>query len=243
MRSDQARCLPYNHSIQFNLLSSRSFLVSLLRVRLSYSGFGSSFNRSINFRSFSLRSFHFTMAAPLTLEQQQALAELNRLQSMKQEMERQVNEANAAAHAAQQEAERLRRLGASSSSSSSSTDNIKGMKPPTLNKFSGKTGFEVDSWIRALHRTFAWHPATTYPENPPAERIKVATTYFEGAAESWWEYMNEEQRRQVSVSWQTFVQALYSRFRPIQPAEFARNRLRNLRQRGDLSVYIEALLS
>ena len=82
-----------------------------------------------------------------------------------------------------------------------------------------------------------------YPPHPPTERIKVAITFFTGAAEAWWEHLKPEKKQEYSVSWRVFEETLRARFRPIEAAEFARSRIRNLQQKGDLSQYVEDIPS
>jgi hypothetical protein len=108
----------------------------------------------------------------------------------------------------------------------------RGLRAPPVPLFHGAMGYEIDVWIREMEAQFEFEPAA-YPPNDEPLRVRTAARYLKDAAADWWHH---EDKAGV-VSWALFVQRLHGRFRPMQQAEFARTRLKNIRQTGGVSAY------
>jgi hypothetical protein len=158
-------------------------------------------------------------------QNQQASAEITRLRAALASAEA-ATAAACAVGAAQQQAQAFASRAA-------------GIKPPPLDKFSGVMGYEVDTWLRNIERQFALAGGeAAYPLLPPTQRLAVAVAYLGGAAEAWWENLDQHSKAAASSSWDAFKETLRTRFRPVQAAELARARLRSLKQRGPVAGYI-----
>jgi hypothetical protein len=99
------------------------------------------------------------------------------------------------------------------------------IRQPSL--FSGTMGFAVDAWLSELQQQFSYYGARFTDD---AAKIRFAVAYFAGAATHWWEHQPE------CASWNDFVSRLHHRFRPVQAAMIARQRLGKLRMRAGQSV-------
>ena len=137
---------------------------------------------------------------------------------------------------AQQQA--LRSAAASSSSSSSGPAQKTGFpKGPTPPEFNGaKTGgFEIDSWVRDMKTQFMFYGASVFPDD--AAKVRHAAMFLKGRAAEWWE--SEDKSTGVHLDWSRFVERLHERYRPMQAAVVARERLRRLKQTGHVSAYAD----
>jgi len=95
-------------------------------------------------------------------------------------------------------------------------------------QFKGEMGFAVDEWISEMEQQFAY-----YEIADPAARIKIAVAGLAGPALRWWD---QEPNREALQTWALFVARLHARFRPVQAAMIARQRLDKLRQKAGQSV-------
>jgi len=95
-------------------------------------------------------------------------------------------------------------------------------------QFKGEMGFAVDDWISEMEQQYAY-----YDIAEPAARIKMAVAGLAGPAIHWWEH---EPNRMAVNTWELFVARLHARFRPVQAAMIARQRLDKLRQKAGQSV-------
>lgn len=109
-----------------------------------------------------------------------------------------------------------------------------GVKVPPIPPFKGEVGFGVDSWLRRIVKQFDFYGIQVFPNDE--SRIRFAIMYLEGSAMDWWDKILESDKSKI-VTWSLFVEALYSRFRPMQAATVARLRLAALKQTGNVSAY------
>jgi hypothetical protein len=165
----------------------------------------------------------------------QMMAEINRLRMVEQQGQRERAALQAQLEAAQQ-------LSSASSSDSSPQVSaptgvrpgaqLSGLKLPQPDKFKGDIGADCDRWIRSLERYYDFLGV----DASDPRRVSVAVLHFSDNAELWWENLGTQGRAAASASWETFVQALLSRFRPVLQAEFARTRLFAVKQAPSESV-------
>jgi hypothetical protein len=114
-------------------------------------------------------------------------------------------------------------------------------KAPPMVTFTGQVGingFEVDAWLREVHKQFTHYGPAAFPDH--AARIKYAVQWLNGAALDWWE--NEIKSAPSCNIWEEFEQRIRDRYRPHMPAELARQRLRQLQQKGHVSSYCNHFL-
>jgi len=124
--------------------------------------------------------------------------------------------------------------GSSSSVSSASHGHPKGPTPP---EFHGtKTGgYEIDSWVRDMRVQFSFYGARVFPDD--TAKVRHAAMFLKGRAAEWWDA--EDKSTGVESSWNQFVERLRERYRPMQAAVVARERLRRLKQTGAVSAYAD----
>ena len=110
-------------------------------------------------------------------------------------------------------------------------------KGPTPPEFHGlKTGgFEIDAWIRDMKVQFEFYGSHEFPDD--ASKVRHAAMFLKGRAAEWWEA--EDKSKGVASSWSLFVERLHERYRPMQAAAVARERLDRLRQKGSVSAYAD----
>lgn len=96
--------------------------------------------------------------------------------------------------------------------------------------FTGTMGFGVDDWVSEMVQQFSYY-GSRFADG--ATCVRFAASYFTGAALHWWE---RESDRTSIVDWSEFVSRLHKRFRPVQAAMLARQRLGKLSQRAGQSV-------
>jgi hypothetical protein len=108
-------------------------------------------------------------------------------------------------------------------------------KLPPPSKFRGESGFRVDAWIRELQRQFEYYDPDFASDDL---RIRFAVAFMEDLAAQWWldaaPTLRQEQHG-AAITWNVFVQALHTRFRPLESALVARQQLEQLQQ-GSQSV-------
>jgi hypothetical protein len=131
-------------------------------------------------------------------------------------------------------AQQARSSTASGSSGGASVGHPKGPTPP---EFHGtKTGgYEIDSWVRDMRVQFAFYGARVFPDD--TAKVRHAAMFLKGRAAEWWDA--EDKSTGVEFSWDLFVERLRERYRPMQAAVVARERLRRLRQTGTVSAYAD----
>jgi len=95
--------------------------------------------------------------------------------------------------------------------------------------FAGAMGFTVDDWIGEMEQQFAYY-GTKFATD--AVKIQYAVAFFAGPAMHWWDHETDR----VGLDWAGFVRRLHGRFRPVQAAMLARQRLGKLSQRNGQSV-------
>jgi hypothetical protein len=116
---------------------------------------------------------------------------------------------------------------------------IAGVKIPIAPQFKGEVGFTVDTWIRRMSKQFDFYGEGVFPDD--TSRIKFAVMYLEGGAMDWWDRISESDKSKI-VTWTQFIEALHSRFRPMQAAMIARQRLASLKQTGAVAAYVNLFL-
>jgi hypothetical protein len=129
------------------------------------------------------------------------------------------------------------RANAGSSTAGSSASSHGHPKGPTPPEFHGtKTGgYEIDAWVRDMRVQFSFYGARVFPDD--AAKVRHAAMFLKGRAAEWWEA--EDKSTGVEISWDKFVERLRERYRPMQAAVVARERLRRLKQTGSVSAYAD----
>ena len=111
------------------------------------------------------------------------------------------------------------------------------VKAPAIAPFTGaggNLGAVVDSFVDDLVQTITYYGAAEFPND--AAKIRLATTYLRGVARTWWSTMTDEEHAEIDT-WDKFIEALHRRFRPALPAELARRKLKDLKQRDAVNQY------
>lgn len=123
---------------------------------------------------------------------------------------------------------------ASSAGSGASHGHPKGPTPP---EFHGtKTGgYEIDAWVRDMRVQFSFYGARVFPDD--TAKVRHAAMFLKGRAAEWWDA--EDKSTGVEASWDQFVERLRERYRPMQAAVVARERLRRLKQTGSVSAFAD----
>ena len=131
-------------------------------------------------------------------------------------------------------AQQVRGSAAAGRSGGASVGHPKGPTPP---EFHGtKTGgYEIDSWVRDMRVQFTFYGARVFPDD--TAKVRHAAMFLKGRAAEWWDA--EDKSTGVESSWDLFVERLRERYRPMQAAVVARERLRRLRQTGTVSAYAD----
>ena len=113
------------------------------------------------------------------------------------------------------------------------------VKAPPLAQFSGAMNSAIDPWLRNVQKQFAFDEfqgAGQFAND--AAKIAYASMFFDGPAADWWTSVD----RSAVVTWTQFVECVQTRWRPGMPAEAARLRLANLKQKGHVSAYCNLFL-
>lgn len=92
--------------------------------------------------------------------------------------------------------------------------------------FAGVMGTTVDEWLAEIVQQHEFYGSAKFPDAPSL--IRFAAAHFTGIALNWWNALAD---RNTIQSWDVFVSRLHDRFRPVQAAMFARQRLDKLRMR------------
>lgn len=129
------------------------------------------------------------------------------------------------------------RNGAAASSSGGSSASQGHPKGPTPPEFHGtKTGgYEIDAWVRDMRVQFSFYGARVFPDD--TAKVRHAAMFLKGRAAEWWDA--EDRSTGVENSWDLFVERLRERYRPMQAAVVARERLRRLKQTGTVSAFAD----
>lgn len=129
------------------------------------------------------------------------------------------------------------RNGAAASSASGSSAGHSHPKGPTPPEFHGtKTGgYEIDAWVRDMRVQFSFYGARVFPDD--TAKVRHAAMFLKGRAAEWWDA--EDKSTGVENSWDLFVERLRERYRPMQAAVVARERLRRLKQTGTVSAFAD----
>jgi hypothetical protein len=98
--------------------------------------------------------------------------------------------------------------------------------------FKGEMGFTVDDWITEMEQQFVFYGNTGFPREE--DKIRFALAYLRGSAMNWWKH--EADKEAATTSWAEFVKRLHGRFRPVQAAAIARQRLDKLHHKAGHSV-------
>jgi hypothetical protein len=129
---------------------------------------------------------------------------------------------------AQQQASR------SATSSAAAAQRLPYPKGPTAPEFHGSKigGYEIDAWVRDMKIQFEFY-SSSFPDD--AAKVRHAAMFLKGQAAEWWEA--EDKSTGVLSDWTRFVTRLHERYRPMQASVVARDRLRRLKQTGNVSAY------
>jgi hypothetical protein len=129
------------------------------------------------------------------------------------------------------------RNGAAASSAGASSASHGHPKGPTPPEFHGtKTGgYEIDAWVRDMRVQFSFYGARVFADD--TAKVRHAAMFLKGRAAEWWDA--EDKSTGVETSWDQFVERLRERYRPMQAAIVARERLRRLKQTGTVSAFAD----
>lgn len=97
--------------------------------------------------------------------------------------------------------------------------------------FKGDMGFVVDEWINEMGQQFLFYGDSKFPTDD--HKLRFALAYIGGHAVNWW---NNEPKKEEITTWAALVARLHARFRPVQAAMIARQRLDVLKQRPGQTV-------
>lgn len=111
------------------------------------------------------------------------------------------------------------------------------VKVPVLPTFKGEVGFAIDTWRRRLEKQFEFYGSLAFANEEA--RIRYAVMHLEGSAMDWWDKILQSDKDKI-VTWDLFVEALNSRFRPMQASHVARLKLATLKQTGSVAAYVNA---
>jgi len=128
----------------------------------------------------------------------------------------------------------------SSASSSSGASRIDLPKISSPSKFAGQMGNTVDDWIKEIWQQYNYYGAAKFPDDPTLIRFAIA--HLTGAALQWWTSLADSAS---IVTWIEFQSRLHGRFRPVQAAMFARQKLGQLRMRAQhkVAAYVHVFLT
>jgi hypothetical protein len=104
------------------------------------------------------------------------------------------------------------------------------ISPPSV--FKGEMGFAVDDWITEMEQQFVFYGIMAFQHDQ--DKIRFGLAYLRGSAMNWWKH--EADKDAAMASWAEFVKRLHARFRPVQAAAIARQRLDKLSHRAGHSV-------
>jgi hypothetical protein len=110
--------------------------------------------------------------------------------------------------------------------------NLKPDKPPT---YAGDRNESIDTWVFQMERYFDLMAIRE------TDQVNLAASYLKRTAATWWmvEFHREEAAGR-DLDWETLVQRLKARFKPINAGNVAREKLSRLKQTGSVSAYSHA---
>ena len=113
------------------------------------------------------------------------------------------------------------------------------IKAPPLAPYSGAMNSAIDPWLRNVQKQFAFDEFQGAGQfTTDSAKIAYAAMFFDGPAADWWSSVD----RSAVQTWSQFVECAQTRWRPGMPAEAARARLANLKQKGHVSAYCNLFL-
>lgn len=113
------------------------------------------------------------------------------------------------------------------------------IRPPVV--FHGEIGPAIDRFLLEQQQQQVWYGSRLGTDEA---RINFAVSHFDGPALQWWHALPREVKSTI-VTWADFERQVHSRFRPVQAAMIARQKLDKLRQGKQQSVnsYVGIFLS
>ena len=164
------------------------------------------------------------------------MTEINQMELALQNMQRQIEELLAAQNARNAAPDAAANpepnVAANADPEPRDRRNLKPDKPPT---FAGDRNESIDTWIFQIERYFELMGIRE------TDQANLAASYLKKSAATWWmvEYRREETAGR-DLNWDTLVQRLRSRFKPINAGNAARDKLGRLKQTGSVSAYSHA---
>ena len=92
--------------------------------------------------------------------------------------------------------------------------------------FAGAMGTGVDDWLEEMQQQYRYYGATKFADE--LSLVRFASAHLSGNALAWWTRLADVD---TITTWAVFVSRLHERFRPVQAAMFARQRLDKLRMK------------
>lgn len=111
------------------------------------------------------------------------------------------------------------------------------VKPPRPSKFGGRAS-EVFNFCHVMKL----YLKASGIELETEEAVDIAATYLEASAMTWWRFHQQQVDANVEpvvATWTQFAELLMAKFRTVDEARAARDRLADLRQKGSLRDYAQ----
>ena len=106
------------------------------------------------------------------------------------------------------------------------------MKPDKPSSFSGDRNESIETWIFQME----WYARLT--KIHANHQVKFATSFLKKNATSWWMVKYKWQETAGNeLDWDNFTKKLWSRFKPVNAEENARDWLGKLKQTGSVAAY------
>jgi len=190
-----------------------------------------------------------SVSPPIDVQQYAAVIEANtQMQAHGTALEQQLREAQAReAQLQAREAQLTAQLAATRAAAAAvsvqahAAPKVPRVKAPPITPFTGtggNLGAVVDTWLEDLQQTFDYYGAADFPDDKA--KLLLATTYLRSGARTWWATASKQtdaHGQPTITTWDEFVAALHRRYRPALPAELARRKLKDLKQRGNVNSY------
>jgi hypothetical protein len=108
--------------------------------------------------------------------------------------------------------------------------NMKASKPKT---YKGERGLDPEVWL------FQFNQYADVTQVPEENKVKLAATYLEGNAATWWRnmVMQSEDGTGDYITWDEFQHGLISIFKPVNSKKMARDKLAILKQTNSVAKY------
>lgn len=139
--------------------------------------------------------------------------QVRELESRNQQLLALVNQLQVGQHIGQQYNNQLR-------------SSVKASKPKTYN---GLRGDDPEVWL------FQFNQYADINQLEEDARPKLAATYLEGNAATWWRSLVTQSEQ--NISWRAFQQGLISMFKPVNAKKIARDKLAGLKQNNSVAKY------